>query len=83
MKITKSKLKQIIKEEVEAARLVPDSPWHAAMKLLQNPDIRWSGQKVYNVLSDIFQALGNREEAWKITADLLATADWSATDPID
>ena len=86
MKITKSQLKQIIKEELREATSPPpstDRPFAAVYKILQNRDISWSGTKVYNVLSEIFSSLPNQEEAWKITAELFAAADWSAMDPID
>jgi hypothetical protein len=88
VKITKSQLKQIIKEELEEATSPPpstDRPFAAVYKILvfQNRDISWSGTKVYNVLGEIFSSLPNQEEAWKITAELFAAADWSALDPID
>ena len=88
MKITKQQLKKIIKEEFEEATSPPpstDRPWRAVHKILvfQNRDTSWNGTKVYNVLSDIFDSLPNQEEAWRITAELFAAADWSAMDPID
>ena len=109
MKITKTQLKQIIKEELQEMRAfdpsqelgaqglsrdetlyyepeaptAPGRPFAAVYKILQNRDISWSGTKVYNVLSEIFSSLPNQEEAWKITAELFAAADWSAMDPID